>query len=716
MTSSWSFDAEPPTTESGVITLVEQTSFCIGSRNGNLSPGSAHGLFFRDTRILSRWTLAVDGAKVQPLTASTPQPFSARFVGRARLSKGRGSTLLVERVRYVGNGMREDVVIRNLTAEPITTDVMVTAAADFADLFEVKEHRVKPAADIATSADGDTLLVEHQHFGERRGIRLVAHTTSPDGNRPAPGWNDSGTISFQPTIPGHQSWSVSFEVRPIVGAEEFSPSYPLDRPIDDTPAARRARAWVERSPGVSSPDEGLLTTLTTSLRDLGALRLFDPEHPSTATIAAGAPWFMALFGRDSLFASFMALPLDQRLALGTLRTLARYQGTRTDELTEEEPGRILHEMRLGVDTKLSLGGGNVYYGTVDATPLFVMLLGELHRWGGLSEKDRDELLPAADRALDWIGTHGNLTGDGFVRYQRKTDRGLANQGWKDSWDGINFADGRLPTAPIALCEVQGYTYAAYRARAELARDTGDATAQQRWTDAAEHLKEEFNRRFWLDGAGWYAVALDGDGAPVDSLTSNIGHCLWTGIVEDDKAAAVAERLVSPEMFTGWGVRTLATSMDRYNPMSYHNGSVWPHDSAIVASGLMRYGFTDEAKRIATGLFDAADAFGGRLPELFCGFDRGEFDQPVPFPTACSPQAWAAAAPIHLLRTLLRLNPSVPEGVVMIDPVVPEPMLPLQVENLHVGDARLNIDVQLYKLGVEGLTDNLSLSRESVPIG
>jgi glycogen debranching enzyme len=449
------------------------------------------------------------------------------------------------------------------------------------------------------------------------------------------------------------------------------------------------------------------------MEDLGALRLFDPKEPDIVAVAAGAPWFMALFGRDSLLSSYMALPLDPSLALGTMKTLARFQGTKVDQRTDEQPGRILHETRLGADFPLAHGGGNVYYGTVDATPLFVVLLGELRRWSIASEQV-DALLPHADRALDWIEQYGDRDGDGFVEYQRSTEAGLANQGWKDSWDGINFADGRLAETPLALCEVQGYVYSAYVARSHFASVAGDEAATEHWADKADAIKAAFNERFWLPDRGWFAVALDGDKRQVDALTSNIGHCLWTGIVDDDKAAQVAEHLSSPEMFTGWGVRTLASSMGRYNPMSYHNGSVWPHDSVLVATGLMRYGFVEEAQRIATGLLDAATHFGGRLPELFCGFDRSEYPSPVPYPTSCSPQAWAAATPIQVMRLLLRLEPRIPRGKVWFAPAWPKRYGPLKIHDLPLGGKRVTLVVDGDRAELEGLPDGVDVIRRPRP--
>jgi len=416
---------------------------------------------------------------------------------------------------------------------------------------------------------------------------------------------------------------------------------------------------------------------------------------------------MTLFGRDSLLTSWMLLPVDPTVALGTLQTLAQLQGEKVDPLTEEEPGRILHEVRSGPDAEMALGGGNLYYGSIDATPLFVMLLGELRRWG-LATSEVDALVPHADRALEWMDQFGDRDGDGFIEYQRATDRGLVNQGWKDSFDGINFAAGDLARPPIALAEVQGYAYAAFLARSHFAREAGDLDVARHWSERAHRLKEQFNDAFWLPDRGHFAVALDAEKRPVDALASNMGHCLWTGIVDEDKAASVAHHLMSPEMFTGFGVRTLASSMGAYNPMSYHNGSVWPHDNAIVAAGLIRYGFVAEAQAIVLGLLDASEHIGSRLPELFCGFDREEFNLPVAYPTSCSPQAWAAAAPLYLLRTLLRFDPWVPFGRVWCDPAVPERFLPLRIDRIDLAGSKVSIDITNDGWQVAGLPEGMLL--------
>ncbi|WP_436497953.1 amylo-alpha-1,6-glucosidase [Actinokineospora sp. HUAS TT18] len=683
--TAWSSSASPPLSASGgsaVTTLVDGSTFCQSAGDGEIHPDRPHGLFVSDTRVLSTWRLTVDGQAVEPLSATADQPFTATFTGRTRPRPGLAdSTLLVVRKRSLGAGMTEELELHNLSGEPANVRVMVTVGADFADLFEVKESRVRVHAGIVTEARADALV-----YTLPGAPRMTVTATGEPQFTP-------GQIGFQVMVPARGHWSTRFAVRADDG--RTAAASPQGR-LDD---------WAMAIPYLATGAADLVTTLRTSANDLGALQIHDPEHPQRRVVAAGAPWFMALFGRDSLLTSWMALPLDQRLALGTLQTLADHQGTKVDPVTEEEPGRILHEVRLGREAALHLGGGTAYYGTADATPLFVALLGELHRWG-MSATDLADLLPAADRALRWIEEYGDRDGDLFVEYERATESGLRNQGWKDSFDGVNDAVGRLGVPPIALAEVQGYVYAAYRARARLATAVGaDPTG---FDEKAERVKAAFNERFWLPDRGWYAIGLDADKRPLDALTSNLGHCLWTGIIDDDKAQAVADALTGPGLWTGFGIRTLSKDMGAYNPMSYHNGSVWPHDSAIAAAGLMRYGFVEQATQVAEGLFAAARHFGGRLPELFCGFDRAEFPIPVPYPTSCSPQAWAAAAPLSLVQTLLRFHPDLPAGVVEIDPALPPRMLPMRIEDLPVAGGRVTIDVRADTWSLDGLPDGVTV--------
>ncbi|MGH9102762.1 MAG: amylo-alpha-1,6-glucosidase, partial [Acidimicrobiales bacterium] len=471
-------------------------------------------------------------------------------------------------------------------------------------------------------------------------------------------------------------------------------------PARAVPSARQA-AWRATLPRLRSDVRGLDEAVRRAGYDLGALRIFDPEHPGEPVVAAGAPWFMALFGRDSLITSWMSLLLDPRLALATVRTLARLQGTTVEPTRDEEPGRILHEIRPGDSASLALGEGDIYYGTADATPLFVMLVGELRRWG-IPLAELRPLLPCVDAALAWIVGPGDADGDGYIECHRATTRGLVNQGWKDSWDAISFADGRLAAGPVALAEVQAYAYGAWLAGAELAEAVGDrSVAAQRRARAAD-LRARFNRDYWLADQQAYAMALDREKQQVDAIASNMGHCLWAGIIDSDRIAAVSGRLMSPDLFSGWGIRTLSTSMARYDPLSYHNGSVWPHDTAICVAGLRRAGRADDASHLASGLLEAAAATGGELPELFSGIGRDEAPVPVGYPGSCRPQAWASASPLLILRSLLGLEPDIPSGRIHLDPVLPPTSTALRLDSVSIAGRTITFEVDGDATTVRGL--------------
>ncbi|RXZ71991.1 glycogen debranching N-terminal domain-containing protein [Agromyces albus] len=702
--TGWNVDTLAQSAGAGAITIVEGSAFCVSSFNGDILPELPHGVFFRDTRLVSRLMLLVDGSPVEPLSSLTPEPYRAVMIGRAGHVPGRADTpIIVERDRRVDGGLREDITLQSFSREPIICRVEVVLEADFADIFEVKEGRARGTPRPASDAQPGRLRMDSLGDGEGLGVSISAHGGSIVGDR----------LVFDVILTPHGSWTRRLHLTPTAYGADLVTGHTFEGPFHEAEPLRRFMAWHSGIPVPSVENDEIERVIVQSQRDLGALRIFNPDHPERAVVAAGVPWFMALFGRDSLLTALMSLPLDPTLALGTLQTLADLQGVKLEPSSEEQPGRILHEVRLGATTNLALGGGSVYYGTVDATPLFVVVLGELARWGGLPD-DADDLIAAADRALEWIDRDGDRDNDGFVEYARLNEHGLINQGWKDSWDGINFADGSLAEAPIALCEVQGYAYAAFSERAMLASIRGHDESARIWESRASALKAEFNAQFWMPDRKYFAIALDRDKRQVDACASNMGHCLWSGIVDDDKAAYVAERLLSDEMFTGWGVRTLASNMGAYNPASYHNGSVWPHDNAIVAAGLMRYGFVEEAERIVFGLFDAAGFFNGRLPELFCGFDRSQYPEPVSYPASCSPQAWAAATPFSLLRTLLRFDPSVPTGEVWLAPMVPARFGDLRLENVPLAGARVSVDVEREGASITGLPPGLAVRHEPRP--
>lgn len=674
------------------VSLVEGQTFCRSGRTGDMSTDAAHGLFLLDTRVLSHWELRVDGRVLEPLSVDVTDPFTAEFVGRAHPSAGHADAdIVVFRRRDIGSGMRERLSVVSYGLEVLTPVVELSCDVDFADLFEVKEGRSNRPGHLRRSTT-------RSGFRYRNGGSPVTKAVDLAASEPAT--LGAGTFTWRPTLAPRRSWEVCLEVVVSLAGEAVEPRFRCTGGDTRSVPAQRIATWRARLPSVDTDHVELGAAVRRAGEDLGALRIFDPEHPDTAIVAAGAPWFMTVFGRDSLLTGWMTLLADPTLARGVLETLARFQGSETDPATEEEPGRILHEMRFGGSGGPPLRSGQVYYGSIDATPLFVMLLGEARRWG-LGEEIVRALLPHADRALEWIGRFGDRDGDGYVEYQRADGRGLVNQGWKDSWDAIRGSDGELARAPIALCEVQGYVYAAFTARAQLAREAGDQPTFDRYSEKAATLRRRFNADFWLERHGWYALGLDADKRPIDALASNVGHCLWTGIIDEEHAEPVARRLMSGEMFSGWGIRTLATSMRAYNPVSYHNGSVWPHDNALCAAGLARYDFVEAAHRVIGAQIDVAAAHDGRLPELFAGFDRGAPPSPAAYPTSCSPQAWAAAAPLLWLRTLLGLDPCAPAGQVLLRPELPDWMQRLRVDGVLIGGERLTVAIEGDRVEVTG---------------
>jgi glycogen debranching enzyme len=680
------------------VTLVEGPAFCISRRSGDVVPGGADGVWLRDTRYLSRLEVRLNGEVPEPLAAVGGEPFTAMFVARSPAPVGTDSTLLLRRNRYLGLGLREDLEVRNFAEEPAYCEVEVLLAADFATVAELRAGRPPRSEPWAEVVEG-RIEVHYRRGDNRRVVRL---TLAGEGAaRVAP-----GSVTYEVIIPPKGAWRACLEVAFVLEGEEIEPRWRCGSPIERSEAVERLESWRRDVPTVVSDHPALDVIVTRSTEDLAALRVFDPEYPERAVVAAGAPWAMSLFGRDSLLTAYLALLADPGLALGVVETLARFQGEDVDPRSEEEPGRILYELRFDASASLSFGGF-VSYACVDATPLFVILLGELRRWG-LAPEVVDRLLPHADRALAWIEEFGDRDGDGYVEYQRASDRSPHNLCWKETEGAIRFADGRPGVAPLAVAEVQAYVYAAYVARAHFARESGDAEGYERWAAKAGKLRAAFNRDFWMDDRGWLAMALDRDKVPVDALASNVGHCLWTGILDEDRASMVAKQLTSPELFNGWGVRTLGRSMAGWNPLSHHLGSVWPHDTALAAAGLMRYGFVDEAHRLIGGMLDAAAACGGRLPELVSGIDRDELPVPVAFPGTSAPKALSAAAPLMFLRTLLRIDPWIPAGKLWLAPALPPDIRRLRIERIPILGGRITVEVDGDDVSVEGLPPEVTL--------
>jgi glycogen debranching enzyme len=498
---------------------------------------------------------------------------------------------------------------------------------------------------------------------------------------------EDDTLIVACTIPSRGSAEVCVDV---VATDVYGTVAPARRCAGIGPSPPTVRSHTAGM-SVRCSDHRMAQLVDHSLRDLTALQMNDPLEPSDRFCAAGSPWYLTLFGRDALWTAFMAAPFDTELAAGTLRTLARRQGTRYDPDTEEAPGKILHEIRRGSLTHRGDLPPN-YYGTIDATPLFVILAHEAWSWG-LPETQVAALLPHIEAALGWIRDSGDPDGDGFLEYIKASERGLDNQGWKDSHDGIQFADGTLAHPPIALAEVQAYAYDAARRGAALL-DRFDRPGADHWRTWADRLATRFRATFWLeDDLGPYpAVALDGDNRPVTGVASNMGHLLATGLLQPDEATHVATHLSDPRMASGWGLRTMSTTASGFNPLSYHGGSVWPHDTAIAVWGLSVAGHRDAAVRLLRGLVAAAPTFRYRLPELFGGYDRSDAPTPVPYPAACRPQAWAAGGALLLLRACLGLRPDLPDDHLTIAPLWPAPFRTLEVRDLPVAGRTLSLRV------------------------
>ena len=631
------------------VKILDGNTFVVSDTRGDIEASLTDptGLFSYDTRFLSKWVLTINGERMNPLSVDDLEYFESRFF----LVPGTGTVyvdakLSVIRRRAVGNGFHEELTILNHADEPVDLRIRLDAGCDFADLFEVKDA-LKKKGTYSARAKGGKLVLAYV-----RGT--FGRSTVISSSQPAR--IDKNGLGFKIRIGPHGKWSTDLDV--ATGALGFEE---MGRTEDPAKARRRMRQnlarWIDQAPRLESDQEPLRATYRRSLVDLAALR-FSPQVAGGRSLpAAGLPWFMTMFGRDSILTSLQALPFTSELAATTLRALGDWQGLSVNDFRDEDPGRILHEMRYGEMTAFEERPHSPYYGSADATPLFVVLLDEYERWTGDRALVR-ELEVESRAALNWIDEYADLQGNGYLSYERRNKKtGLENQCWKDSWDSISFRDGRIPGFPRATCELQGYAYDAKRRGARLAREIwkDTALAEQLEQEAAE-LKRRFNRDFWVEDGEYFALALDPEGKQVDALTSNNGHLLWSGIVDKSKAKAVVRHLLGPRLFSGWGVRTLAEGEGRFNPIGYHVGTVWPFDNSFIAWGLRRYGFKDEAAIVAAGILDAAEFFEGRLPEAFGGYERSQTRYPVQYPTACSPQAWSTGAPLLLLRTMLGLEP------------------------------------------------------------
>lgn len=657
-----SFDQLPALVATNATSITRGTAFSFSATNGDIEPRTRQGFYAHDTRFLSRFTVLLNGKTLLATGCATFQERMASFYCK------RGP-LNVVRDRVISDCLHEDISVVNYSAARLLVHLEVGFDADFADIFEVRRGNVSKNGSIGVEPRLGQHLALVYKLDDFRRETWVRFTLEPVLK--------GSTAVFRFELEPKQVWKACVEIVPVVDhppppencvSVSLAPAfgeYKQENAFIGFFRDLRPDTPLEEIPELRSDDPYLCQAYYRSVADLRSLRL---NQDGDYVLAAGSPWFMAVFGRDSILSAIQTKLLGPQIMVGTLKTLARSQAAADDPFRDADPGKIIHEIRKGELSVLERVPHSCYYGSIDSTPLFLSLLWEAYQWTG-DQSLLETMLPHAEAALRWIDRYGDTDGDGFVEYKRRTRKGLRNQGWKDSSDSVAFADGSLAAGPIALAEVQGYVYAAKRNMADIYRVLGSPRSRE--LDAeADALRQRFNQAFWMPDKGYYAVALDGKKRQVDSITSNPGHCLWSGIVDDDKAGYVAERLLAPDMFAGWGVRTLSYQMSRYDPLSYHNGSIWPHDNSIVAAGLMRYGFVAEATRIAVALIEAASVMpANRLPELFAGYPRREYSFPVPYPAANAPQAWASGALIYLLETLLGVCPG--EDRLLVGPRVRE---------------------------------------------
>ena len=626
---------EPATTELSV-SIVEHTAFAVSDRAGDILPGSYHGYFVADTRFLSRFVLRVGGKRLDPLASGGDDEPGARafYLANRRLPAARASTITVFRDRSIGNHLSERIRLISYNMEPLTVEVGIEVASDFADIFEVRGRRSLKRHVVAHHRPR-AIRFGYDHEGYRR-------TTTVAFDRPMRSADGRAVVDAR--LEHGRPWELTVRVEPTVAHRPGSP--PPRPPRRVHPG--RVHEWQAGLPQIHTTDGRLTRAWRRAVRDMASLLLTAPARSFIP--AAGLPWFLAIFGRDSAITAMQSMVLGPTIPLGTLRQLAAFQGRHAEAWREEEPGKIPHEVRSGELATLGSIPFGRYYGSVDATPLYLMLFAEVVRHSGWLDADRGDpappslaaVLPHAEAALGWIEKRADP--DGLVWYGPARRGGIKNQAWKDSGDSMRFADGSVASVPIAAVEVQGYVVRARRGMADVLDALGrvDEAAAQR--EAADRLAGVIDSRFWMASEGTYALGLAAGGRQIDGVASNAGHLIWAGAIPPERAASVSARLMEPDMFTGWGVRTLSSRNPGYNPVGYHTGSVWPHDTSLIAVGMARAGLHDAAQIIFDALIDAADAnAAGRLPELFAGFDRTATPDLVPYPTACAPQAWATGA-------------------------------------------------------------------------
>jgi glycogen debranching enzyme len=673
------------------LTLIDGKTFLSTTVAGDISPAGAPdvGFFHDDTRYLSHMELRVGGHRSVVLSASTEKTFANQVELTTSTITLRDSfdlpenTIHVRREQLLANDQFYDrLSFENFNLVPVSLTLEVRYGADFVDVFQVRGTARERHGQYYKPIASENLLV-FVYRGLDKVLRQTAIELSP-----APARIEDRVAHWDIELPPLRQFKLEAVITPRF-EQEVTRAGSAGQDANLRMRREAFQQWERQSTVFESNNDGMNSALRAATGDFHALQIPDrDEH----VIAAGIPWFATMFGRDSIIAAYQSLSLNPQLAADTLRVLARYQGKEVNDWRDEQPGKILHEYRTGEMTRDGEMPFGPYYGSVDATPLWLILLSETWNWTADEELVR-ELLPHAYRALEWISSYGDLDGDGLIEYVRRSPRGLINQGWKDSWDANIHRDGKIAQPPIALVEVQGYVYDAKYRMASLLRSFGDTVNADRLKREAAEMLKRIEKMYWMPSRSFYAMALDGDKKQVQVIASNPGHLLWNRAIGKDRMRAVVNHLIADDMFSGWGLRTMSADERVFNPLSYHRGSVWPHDNSLCVHGMALNEFREQATQVFTNLFQAALRFRDfRLPELFCGIQRRDFDDPVHYPVSCSPQAWASGAMFLMLNSILGIRPSAPRKELnVVNPELPEWLEHLHIRNLRIGGCRVGLD-------------------------
>jgi glycogen debranching enzyme len=676
-----------------VLTINQGTIFMVTDERGEIDFGSDQGVFGGDTRLVSDYKLYLNGLPWTLLTSATIEYDAARIeLTNPALTTDIGD-LKAQQVgltikRRVDRGIHEDLDVVSHANGPVHFQLEIALRSDFADIFEVRQHQFVRRGNTHTEwlQSSSELRTTYTNGEFHRG---VAFQLLDPGSRPQ---FANGRVVFDIALQPGQSWHscACFHLDDGRGLRIASRHQRAGETKHDEPGTLQAE-WQAVATRLSSANEYVYRAFTQSVEDMGALRMHEQDLARNVWLpAAGVPWYVALFGRDSLIASLQNMLVSAPFARGALQRLADYQATEVDDWRDAEPGKIPHELRVGELAYLHKVPHTPYYGTADATILYPIVLHEAWKWTGDEALVRKHL-ETAQRCLAWVDNYGDIDADGFQEYRTRSKQGYENMGWKDSFDAVVYPDGRQVSQPKALVELQGYAFDAKLRMAEIFEALGEPDRATPLRAQAEQLRSKFEDAFWCDDLGFYAFGLDPQKQPIKTLASNVGHCLWSGLPSPDRAAKVVQRLLEPDFWSGWGIRTLPSSHPAYNPYSYHRGSVWPHDNALIAVGFKRYGFAGECAQVARDLFRAARYFAGyRLPELYAGLPRQPGSFPVQYLGANIPQAWAAGSVFHLIQGILGLRGDAPRRRLHVHPTLPSWLPDVQLDGLVVGRTRLTL--------------------------